>query len=1132
MDFQIHTGKGMRFILPKSRSSNQQLKKCIVVMKLTVLLIIIFNLQVSATAYSQQRVTLEYKNAPFSKVMKSILKQTGLGFITGATADLNNAKPVTITLKSATIEETLQKLFKDQPFTYTVDNKFIIITSRVEEKKTEPSKAADQPQTLTGTVLDQDGRPLAGATVLLKGTNQGTSTDPNGRFTLNNVPESGALLIRMLGHESVTVPYQNGIVKTIVLREVDADLNTVQVIAYGEVKKKYSTSNIGTITAKEIGDQPVTNPLLALQGRVPGLFINQLSGMSAGGVEVNIQGLNSLRLDANAPLYVIDGVPFNSAFPGAAGSIMGGAIPGGSSTFNFINPADIESVSVLKDADATAVYGSRAANGAILITTKKGKAGKTQVDVNARNGWGHIDQRLKMMNTQQYLTMRKEAYTNGGKKIPTTPAEFDYSNADLAVWDQNRYTDWQKELVGNTAHFTDIQASVSGGTESTQFLIGYNYNKQTTVYDDGKADLKGNVHFNLNHNSKDNKFKIYLTGTYLQDKNELNNTDLMGVANTLPPNAIALRNPDGSINWGPVPGRPNTSSLFNNPLTITLQKFTGNTTNVVGNNTLSYEILPGLQLKSSIGYNKLLSDETTIIPGTIYSPEFTVKNRSAKYLNKSAETWIIEPQIAYVKESNIGRFDVLLGGTFQQTKNSGLQQSGKGYANDEQLENLQSATTITVNNFYRSLYKYNAFFGRLNYRLLDKYILNLTARRDGSSRFGENRKFHNFYAVGTAWLFGDENVVKAALPWLSSGKLRANYGTTGNDQISDYGYLSTLNNYFVDIPYANVVSLFPINISNPYLQWEETKKLNLGVDLGFLKNRISIGINWYHNRSSNQLLGTALPITTGFGFIQQNFPATVQNTGLEALLDVHVIKAKYFNWRASLNFTKNKNKLIEYKDLATSTDANRLIIGEPINIIRAYKYAGVNTTTGLYEVYNSKGERTSAPDETTDKSVLIDPNPKWYGGFANSLQYKGFELDFVFQYVNQNALNYRFGNYPGYSAINQPIGIADRWEKEGDIKGVQKVSTNVAEIGVPFNSAKNSDASYSDASYLRLKNFSFSYMLPVRLLKPIKLSNARVYLQGQNVFTISNFIGTDPETKSLLFLPPLRVFTVGLQVGI
>jgi TonB-linked SusC/RagA family outer membrane protein len=1104
------------------------------IMKLTTAIMLVFLMQVSALTKAQ--ITLKEKGTSLQKILEAISKQSGYDLVY-SDLDFKKAKPVTISLDNVSIENALKAAFNGQPLIYEVSDKTIMVKKKEDTSFLENIIARFQGIDVRGRVVDSLGNGLPGASIKVKNGKGATTSNASGDFNLQNIDESAVLIISYIGYQAKEISASANL-GDVILTLSDSKLDEVQVIAYGTVQKKFSTSNIGTITAKEISDQPVTNPLLMLQGRVTGLFVNQQSGVTASAVDVNIQGLNSLRVNANGPLYVIDGVPYNPSFPG--GSLMGAAVSTGTlgnpSAFNFINPADIESISILKDADATAVYGSRAANGAILITTKKGKAGKTRIDVNARNGWGQIDHKLKMMNTEQYLSMRKEAYTNAGRTIPTTPAQYANGNADLTVWDQNKYTDWQNELIGGTAHFTDIQASVSGGSENTQFLVGYNYNRQTTVYPDDKADVKGNIHFNINHNSKDNKFKYFLTGSYLQDKNELNNQDLTGVSITLAPNAIDLRKSDGSINFGAVPNRTGTYTLFNNPLIYTLENFIGNTTNLIANNTISYEIIPGLELKSSNGYNNLLGDEMTIVPSTIYTPTNPNKTKSAQYLTKSASTWIIEPQLNYSRESNYGNFEVLLGGTFQQTKNDALTQSGRGYANDAQLENLQSATTVTINNVYQTLYKYNAFFGRLNYRLMDKYILNLTARRDGSSRFGENRKFHNFYAVGAAWLFGDEYLIKASLPWLSSGKLRANYGITGNDQIGDYGYLSTVSQYVVDIPYQDVISSSPTMLSNPFLQWEQTRKLNLGLDLGALKNRIVLGLNWYRNRSSNQLIGTPLPITTGFPDIQQNFPATVQNTGIEAQLDAYVIKSNNFNWHSSINFTKSKNKLIEYQDLAISADANNYIIGQPINIRRVYKFAGVNPTTGIYEVYDSKGERTSNPDATIDKTVIIDPNPEWFGGFVNSFQYKGFELNMLFQYVKQKGTNFRFGNGngtpPGFTSTNQPVGVTDHWQKAGDVKDIQMVSTDYGVVGTAFTAASNSDAAYSDASYLRLKNLRFSYSLPTQLVNRAKISSIRIYLQGQNLLTFTNYIGADPETRTVIKLPPLRVFTFGLQVGI
>jgi hypothetical protein len=433
------------------------------------------------------------------------------------------------------------------------------------------------------------------------------------------------------------------------------------------------------------------------------------------------------------------------------------------------------------------------------------------------------------------------------------------------------------------------------------------------------------------------------------------------------------------------------------------------------------------------------------------------------------------------------------------------------------------------------MYKYDAIFARLNYRFQDKYILDLTARRDGSSRFGDANKQHTFYAAGAAWLFRDEEIVKNNLTWLSTGKLRMSYGTTGNDQIADYTYQSLLDIYPVDVPYQGGTSIYPTSISNPYLQWEETRKLNVGTNLGFLKDRIQLDVNYFRNRSSNQLIAYILPSTTGFTGITKNFDATVQNSGIEILLNFSPIRAKNFNWQSSLNFTNPKNKLIAFPNLATSSYAYKYIIGQPINIVQAYKFAGVNPTTGLYQFINSKGETVSSVDATTDRTVLIDPNPKWYGGFSNSFQYKGFQLDFLIQAVKQMAPNYRFGRYPGVgSAVlgNEPIGVLDRWTKPGDEASQQMFSANLSKTLTPALRAKNSDAAYSDASYVRLKNVSLSYTLPTEWLKKARISSARLYMQGQNLITITNFIGTDPETKAIFYLPPLRMYTIGVQVSL
>lgn len=1122
MNYAIHVNAAVPFCVKKRRSRVPTIK-CIVVMKLFLLLFAV-SLEVSASVHSQQ-ITLSVKNAPLVEVMQSIRKQSGLAFMAAAEA-IDKAKPVTVVLKDATIEESLAAIFRDQPFDYKVENKFIILTAKV---AISTSLILPQPEgDVHGVVVDSAGIPVANATVLVKGEkNKITITNDKGEFNISDVPSKGIILVRSIGFGTIERAYNpNSASINIQLKPVNTEIKEIQIIAYGQINKKFSTSNVTMITAGDIAKQPVSNPLLALQGRVPGLFITQSSGVTAAPVNVNLQGINSLQ-NGTAPFYVIDGIPYSPQFTDY--SLLGTAINGPSgSTFNFINPADIESISILKDADATAIYGSRAANGAILITTKKGKAGKTKVDVNFQNGWGKINHKLKFLNTQQYLEMRKEAYKNAGQEVPNSSTSPDASNFDLTLWDQNKYTDWQKVLVGGTAKFTDIQASISGGTATTQFLAGYGYNRQTTVYPNSLADVKGSVHLNLNHNSFNNRFKYTISATYLQDKNQLNGTDLMDLATQLPPNAPALYNSDGSLNFEPYSSNPIRYS-FSNPLVNTKVRYTGNTANLTVNNSIGYEIVPNLQLKVNMGYSKLSADETNIIPITVFRPDAEVKTRSASYLTKSIISWIIEPQITYSKETKFGIIDALLGSTFQQSKNDVLQLTGSGYANDAQLENILAASTVNVNNVYKSIYRYNAIFGRINYRIQDKYIINLIARRDGSSRFGDENKLNTFYSLGGAWLFAEENLIKQNISWLSSGKIRANYGTTGNDQIPDYTYQSLFDAYRVDLPYQQSVGLYTTTISNPLLQWEETRKLNLGIELGFLNDRIQVDANYSRNRSSNQLIGYILPTITGFNFITKNFPATIQNTALELMINVNPIKTKKFNWQSSVNFTAPKNKLIAFAGLEDGPYASSYILGQPINIRKLFRFAGVNPTTGLYEFLNSKGEKTSSLDYEKDRTVIFNPNPKWYGGFSNSFQYQGFQLDFLIQFVNQKGQDNRFGNVPGISPLNQPSSILHRWKNKGDVTTIQKVSTSF-DILDPSFFANSSDAAYTSASFVRLKNASFSYTLPSRLMNRLRVSNARIYMQGQNLLTVTNFVGSDPETRGLGVLPPLRMFTLGIQV--
>jgi len=1118
-------------------------------MKLTVVILLAACLHIQAKGFAQT-VTVNVRDVPLVKVFDEIERQTSYSFVYTSNL-LQAAKTVTLQVTNSPVEEVLRRCLKEQPFTYKIINTVIIINTKpLVSKKTGTTETnvinalpALLPVDITGKVTDKDGNPLVGASVIVKRTGKGTETDINGLCTLKDVNADDEIVISFIGYKAQTLKVGARTNFSLALEASDNKLDEIQIEAYRTNIKRVSTSNIGTVKAADIQKQPVNNPLLALQGRVPGLFITQNTGIPGGGITVRLQGQNSLNRGSD-PLYVIDGVPYiaqllpNLSSPLGILGLNGNTNPfaqgGGGNPLTFINPADIESIDILKDADATAIYGSRAANGAILITTKKGKAGHTKIDFNFQNGWGKVTHMSDLLNTQQYLEMRHEAKSNDGATI--LPSDYDING----TWDTARYTDWQKELIGGTSHYIDAQASVSGGNSGIQFLAGAGYHRETTVFPGNLADQKGSLHLNLTHSSPNQRFRFEADAKYLVDNNRLINTDLSLTAIRIAPDAPALYKADGSLNWASL---PNGNSSWFNPLAHLYRKYRYNTNNLIGNVLISYRIVPGLELRSSFGYTNLQTNETSINPLIAVAPERRPATaRLARFGNSYINSWIIEPQLTYKRGVSKGTLEVLLGTTLLQQNSKGYQLTGRDYNNDQVMEDIKSAATLSVDQSIAAVYRYNALFARINYNWESKYIINLTGRRDGSSRFGPENLFHNFGSVAGAWLFSNESFMQKKLAVISFGKLRASYGTTGNDQIGEYQFMNLYNPYAVAAAYQGATALAPASLPNPYLQWEETRKLQFGLDLGFFKDRLLLNANYYRNRSSNLLQGYALPILTGFPDIQINFPATIQNTGWEFTINTRNFEGKDFSWSSNINLTVPANKLIAFPNLETSSFASVYVIGQPVTIVKVFHLVGVDPATGLYRFTDKGGNPiTPLPNISTDRTTLVNTEPKFYGGFQNNFRYKGFELDVLFQFTKKTAANYLLGTGPGVffsdnifgMLANQPVDVLGRWRKPGDIADFQKFPGAFSSPAYTRHVyATLSDRSLSDASYIRLKNLSLSWQLPEAWRQKVHLQYVRIYVQAQNLLTITDYKGRDPEQPNVIFLPPLRVMTLGLQVGL
>jgi TonB-linked SusC/RagA family outer membrane protein len=1083
-------------------------------------------------SYSGKRISINKRNISFRELFKQLSKQSGVYFVYN-NGNFDDSKNISVIFKNESLSFILDSVLLGTDFIWYLKDKAIVLKPRIDYFNLKTSdQVIDSLIEISGIVRDQKGNPISGATISVVGTKQGTLSGSQGKFFLKKISRNSVLKISNIGYLEKYV--KSEIVRDnvpIYLVESISVLDGALVEAYSVTSKRFSTSGANTLSAKEIDKKPVSNVLLALQGEVPGIIVQQSSGYSNSGISVQIRGINSLNQGVD-PLYVIDGVPYTSQLLETVNGLnlgysgdptrSGGFVKAGN-PLSFINPADIESISVLKDADATSIYGSRAAAGAILITTKKGKAGPNRVNITIQQGWGKASRFVDLLNREEYLKMRHEAKFNSNQDI--FASDYDLNG----TWDTTRSTDWQKTLTGGTARYSDFQASTSGGTENTKFLVGTGYHRENSVLLSDLIDKKGSLHFSITNTSSNQKLNLQLSGSYMVDKNMAPSISPASQARTLSPVAPALFNKDGSLNWQQ---NSNGSSTWNNPLAIARAKSLINTNNLVSNLQLFYEIIPGLKVKGSLGYNTMQINEIVTNPASAIRPERQATYvRNASYSNGSIKSWILEPQITYEISSANSRLEALIGSTLQRNDNYQQVFRGTGYNSDQLLEDPKAATNITYLSTTATTYKYNALFGRLNYRYKDKYIVNLSARRDGSSRFGPENLFHNFASVGTAWIFTKERFFSSHLKFLSFGKLQSSYGTTGNDQIGDYMFLSKYITNAQENNYQGLIGLRADGLSNPYLQWEETKKLQVSLDLGLLKDRLLFNVTYFQNRSSNQLLNYRLPNLTGFSGYTRNFPATLQNMGWEISLNAEIIKNRVINWVSRYNIYIPQNKLIAFKDLANSSYSSTYKIGHPITETQLYMAAGVNQETGLYQFKDYKGNITSSPNFPIDTKV-INLASAYTGGLSNTFTFKSFQLDILLQYNRQWIMSRRLGiGIPG-SLSNQPKSVLDRWKSSADKNAtIQKyLSSPSSEAVDGYINAFGSDLNYMNCYLLRVKNISFSWHIPDDWCKRVKMQNGQVFLHAQNLFTVTNFIGADPETGVDGALPPLRIITAGLQL--
>jgi TonB-linked SusC/RagA family outer membrane protein len=1078
-----------------------------------------------------KHVTFSGEAQPISKIEEQIRKQTGF-FLYYSNQSLDPGEMVSLKATNEPLPLFLTNFLAGRNLQWYPDGKFIVI-KKIEGAKTDSLKTADnlsnpakrlpERRMLLGTVKDKDGTLLIGASVRVDKTNDKCIVDQSGKFVITTIHPKPVLIVSYTGYETGKYIVSAAKKYTIILNKSNLNIDETIVIAYGTSSKRLSTGSVNVVKSDRIEENLNSNPFLSLQGNVPGLVLTPSSGVPGASVGIQIHGQNSFQ-SGLIPLIIIDEVPLaaNNEIINTLTSIASQNTNAGLTPLTSINGAEIESFSILKGADATAIYGSRGANGVILITTKRATPGVRKVTFEYTSGSSSVGYSPEELSTRQYLSMRREAFKNDGIVPDTIPGSIGFA-PDLLLWDTTRNTNLPRELIGGHARISDTYVSYSDGTARNTILVGCGMYRESTVLPADFNFWRGTFNSSIGHLSEDGKFTISLSANYSQDRNDLFDATLKSLY--LPPNIPNLLKDNKEPDW------VKSSTSYDNPFADFLKKYRMSKENQLMNLKMAYKIIPGLSFRSGFGYNKMSVDEHSIIPISSLNPAL-VANRTgtASFASGDFKSFIIEPTAEYKTGWVDHYLTFLLGGSWQYTDIYKSNVKGVGYTNDAQLEEITAANSFSIHTGERNEYKYGALFGRVTYNYNNKFIVNLSARRDGSSRFSRENRFHTLGAIGVAYIFTADSLIKAKLPFLSFGKLRASYGITGNDQIGDYKYLDT-RSPGEGLPYGGIIATLPDGPYNKNFYWEKCSKMEISSDLYFFEDRLMTTFSFFRNISSHLLLNQNLPTQTGFSSILQNNDTRILNRTWEFSLFAVVIKNNNFSMTVGGNLTVPVNKLLAFDDRKNSGYEGMYVKGESMKVLNRVQVNGVDPVTGKYALIKRDGQPGFS---FADCAVIGKLDPTVYGGVTFALKYRNFELKWQGEFRKQMSPAYLHSIYgigfvPG-TMNNQDPMVLDHWKEKGDRPQFAKYTTSLSgEVYRQINDVLFSEKAYSDVTFFKLGNCSISYDIPMSLLSRIHFTNAKVICKGQNIFTITNYKGGDPVTANSFALPSQRVFSVGLQ---
>lgn len=979
-----------------------------------------------------------------------------------------------------------------------------------------------QQRSISGSIKDSKGIPLPGVNILIKDTNRGTQSDFDGMYTIE-AASGETIMFSFLGYITKEIVLNNQNTIDVILDEDVSALEEVVVVGFGTQSRRKITANIASISSDEINEIPTPSLQSSLTGKAAGVQVTQLNGKVEGGIKVRVRGVATIS-SSQEPLYVVDGIPITNADESINNSPINPLIA--------LNPNDIESIDILKDASSAAIYGARGTNGVIIITTKQGKRGKTKVSLNSSYGISTATNTRDWLNAEQYVELMTESALNAGFSQAGIEGQFDFYANGLDWRNGEVDTDWQ-ELALVDGSVQDFGVSVSGGSEKTRFYMSTAYNNTDGIVRGNELE-RYSFRTNIDH-TLSKKFRV---GTNASVSKSIIDRIANDNAFATPLQAIA-QSPlsPAYLADGITPN--NESTEYYNFLGDEFNgSFKTNIWRVLANTYAEYQILPDLSFRSEIGYD-FLSQVAERFSGSLTQSASVGGFGTVNAVQ--TEKYNLNNYFTYAKRfDNTLDLETTVGMSYEDSQRRLQFAQGQGFPSDD-LQTLNSAAEITAGGSTRTRFNFLSYFGRATLSIADKYLLKASLRYDGSSRFGEENRFGWFPAVSAGWIVSEESFLNSS-EILSLLKLRGSWGITGNAGIGNFASLSL----FQGTPYNQRAGLAPTQLGNPALKWEKTTQYDIGLDFGILNNRISGEVDYYEKATDDLLLNEPVPGTSGFPNITRNV-GEIKNSGFEFVINTKNIVSPNASWSTSLNLSTIDNEVTNLPGGDIIAGRNIVREGETVSSFYLVEFAGADPANGdalfIRNTVNADGtvDRSTTNNFNEASRVIAgSPYPDLIAGLTNNVTYKGIDFSFTFQgewgaSIYNNGGRFQSGNARFFD--NQTTDQLRRWQQPGDITDVPQArlfSTNGQQASTRY---------LQESDFIRLRNLTLGYTVPQEVTKKFYMERIRIYFTGFNLLTFTDFDGYDPEStadfngnsniqvgETFYSAPPAKTYTLGINI--